>query len=98
MVIDWREMAGQSTINEQASGDYTRLPPSLGRHGSSWKHPQQKQIFPSDATAEPVVPEANSGEPLEGLDEQTYEAGYAIPDPVRGWVLGLAWVAASSAE
>lgn len=109
MIMDWREMVGRATIEERV-GEYTRLPPSLGRQSHSniidqigkdglvhiqpghladdpsalLKHTQEQQRKQSEAAESP-----------EGASEGY---AYAAADPKRGWVLGFAWVIASSVE
>jgi len=96
MIMDWREMVGKATIEEKV-GDYTRLPASLGRHGAGWREPN-----PSNDQNMAPVSQHEVEEQLEYLkegdrDQQPIE-GYAAADPIRGWVLGVAWIGASAAD
>lgn len=101
MIMDWREMVGKATIEEKV-GDYTRLPASLGRQRPPWKVPVKG---PSDSdsrvTAAPALNEHEVKESLDSLSDSTpraYTDSYAAADPIRGWVLGAAWLGASTAD
>lgn len=93
MVMDWRELVGKATIEEKV-GDYTRLPPSLGRQQSGWRAPgRHHDIWNTGKNGSET-----ESQMLEQLSLQQEMGQYAAADPVRGWVLGAAWMMASSAE
>lgn len=114
MIMDWREMVGKATIEEKV-GDYTRLPPSLGRHKAGWRDVKDDESK-SNGEGIGIGPDSGSksGDTVPGeeaaLDakqvvqflqdpgQQQYQTGYPAADPIRGWILGGAWIAASSAE
>ncbi|GAA98352.1 uncharacterized protein L969DRAFT_93050 [Mixia osmundae IAM 14324] len=88
MVMDWREMVGRATIEEDI-GALTRLPSSLGRHAPS-THSHWRV---SNATRESETEVANHI-----IAKVADEVGSFAADPLRGYVLGLAWIAASSLD
>ena len=106
MVMDWREMVGTSTIEEKL-GDYTRLPSSLGRQKAGWGNKPninggnlvdhgKSTAGGAAADSDLVLDEKEVSQLLH--DPEQHQANYAAADPVRGWIVGGSWVAASSVE
>lgn len=107
MIMDWREMVGKATI-EEGVGEYTRLPASLGRR-PSWSDvtlppiSSKKNDEADQENAAPVVSQDEVEQSLQHLQDGSFEGReytdrYAAADPIRGWLLGLAWVGASAVE
>lgn len=111
--MDWREMVGRATIEERI-GEYTRLPPSLGRQSQNndnildhigkdgLVHPSPADLAddPSALLKHTQEKQRKESEAAESEAERAYNEGYAYAaaDPKRGWVLGGAWIIASSIE
>lgn len=101
MVMDWREMVGRATIDQdQVAGDYMRLPPSLGRHKQPWGDDSA-----ADASGDSVKEQQDFAQQVaevtaqQGtLSDPTSQYGYIAADSRRAWVLGACWIAASLVE
>jgi hypothetical protein len=109
--MDWREMVGRATIEERI-GEYTRLPPSLGRQSHTLNNdnilehigkdglvhpkPASSQDDPSALLKHTQEQQRKQSEAAQSGGDQGYV--YAAADPKRGWVLGAAWIIASSIE
>lgn len=105
MIMDWREMVGRATIDQdQIAGDYMRLPPSLGRHKQPWAHLPASDASSSDGSSlgdqqqDLAQQVANVTAQHATLSEQSSQYGYIAADSRRAWVLGASWIAASLIE
>lgn len=101
--MDWREMAGRATIDQdEVAGDYMRLPPSLGRHKQPWADAVQDQGN-APAQDDPVHQQEIAQQLAQTaqqatLEDQSSQYGYIAADSRRAWVLGASWIAASLVE
>jgi hypothetical protein len=99
MVMDWREMVGRATIDQnEVAGDYMRLPPSLGRHKEQqWSDHTNGSREAASIQGDLKSLAAASAESAT-LENQSSLNGYSAADPRRGWMVALSWVIASAIE
>lgn len=101
MVMDWREMVGRATIDQdQVAGDYMRLPPSLGRHKQPWEDValSDTQSDSSEEQQDLAKQAAALTAQQATLADQSSQYGYIAADSRRAWVLGASWILASTVE
>ena len=118
MILDWRQMVGKGTIEEQI-GDYTQLPPAMAAQAGSGSDQIGVGRSNIEDRAMPIKPllKANGGPrgteyQARPLTEEEIEEQFALlqsaersghqkvraADPMRGYTIALAWLAASCLE
>ena len=117
MILDWRQMVGKGTIEEQI-GDYTQLPPAMAAQASSGndqigvRSDVEDRALPIKPLLKANAPQRETAYQPRPLTEEEIEEQFALlqsaernghqkvraADPLRGYTIALAWLAASCLE